>query len=421
MSGISRRRFLAGLGAGGALAASGLGVWAWRRDEEAPAPAAGSTPSSAEVALGIPGRTLVILELAGGNDALSMIVPHGDPRYRDLRPSLAVTDPIDLDGTFGLAPSLRTVAGEYAAGRVAVVHGVGLERPDLSHFESFHRWWTADADTDATGWLGRYLDATVGFDDPLAAISIGAGPSPALAGASSFATAIADARGLRPDVLDEDVQRALLAAWGKMVPDRPARGLLGDVQRAIGETLEARDRLTSMLAGGVRATRPRGGSRPVVLSMRDALTLAARLAAGDAAPRIVYVQAAGDFDTHQGQAARHDALMRQLDEGVAAFLATLDELGARDRAVLATVSEFGRRARENGTGTDHGTAAAHLVVGSQVTGGMYGEPPSLRALDDAGNLVPTTMLRDYYATLLAWLGVDAQPVVGGAPRPLPLF
>lgn len=421
MTGLSRRRFLAGLGASGALAASGLSVWAWRRDPDAPAPPAGpgGPPAGDEIAFGVPGRTLVVLELAGGNDALSTVVPHADARYHELRPTLAVTDPIDLDGAFGLSPRLRTLARAYAAGRLAIVHGVGFEHPDLSHFESLHRWWTADAPTEATGWIGRYLDATVGFDDPLAAVSLGAAPSPALAGVASFATAIADAGGLRPDVLDGDARRAMLDAWSRMVPQRLSGGLAGEVERAIAGTASARERLAAMLGDEAGARRPGGGRAG--LGMADALALAARLAAAADAPRVVYVQAAGDFDTHRGQAARHDALMQQLDEGVDAFLRTLEAAGAADRVVLATVSEFGRRVRENGSGTDHGTAAAHLVVGPVVQGGMHGEPPSLRDLDEAGNPVPTTAVHDYYATLLDWLGVDGEPVLGRPVRPLPVF
>ena len=87
-----------------------------------------------------------------------------------------------------------------------------------------------------------------------------------------------------------------------------------------------------------------------------------------------------------------------------------------------TTSEFGRRPAENGSGTDHGTAAAHLVVGAGVKGGRYGEPPSLTALDADGNLAMTVDFRSYFATVLqGWLGVDPEPVVGAGHAPIPLF
>jgi uncharacterized protein (DUF1501 family) len=87
-----------------------------------------------------------------------------------------------------------------------------------------------------------------------------------------------------------------------------------------------------------------------------------------------------------------------------------------------TTSEFGRRPAENGSGTDHGTASAHLVVGSAVKGGRYGAPPSLAALDANGNPVMTVDFRSYFATALqGWLGVDAEPVVGKGFEPIALF
>ncbi|MGQ0825274.1 MAG: DUF1501 domain-containing protein [Actinomycetota bacterium] len=418
---ISRRKFIGGVGATGALAAGGYSVFAWSRagtDLAAKAKPVPTTTSSsaatAEIDFGLADRTLVILELSGGNDALSMVVPHGDGRYYDLRPTLAVIDAIDLDGAIGLAPALTTLAGEYRAGRLAIVEGVG--DPDLSHFESQHRWWTGNpVDNTATGWLGRYLDATVGYDDPLAGITIGVGPSPALAGVASFSTAIADDTGLQPGRLDIDGRDALFAAWKHMAASPLTDGLLGDVQRAIGETIEARARLSATLGDA------RGEPRRRALSIADALVLAARLLSADPAPRTVYVQAVGDFDTHQAQPARHATLMRQLDDGIAAFLTALDEAGVADRVVLATASEFGRRARENGNGTDHGTAAAHLVLGTGVRGGRYGESPSLLTLDDTDNLVPTVPLHTYYASLLGWLGVDAEPMLGRPAEPLALF
>jgi len=152
------------------------------------------------------------------------------------------------------------------------------------------------------------------------------------------------------------------------------------------------------------------------------LALAAELVASDDPPRIVYVATFGDFDTHQGEAQRHQLLMQQLDAGVDAFFTRLESAGAADRAVLMTTSEFGRRPAENGSGTDHGTAAAHLVVGHGVKGGRYGEPPSLSQLDADGNPVMTVDFRAYFATVLAgWLGVDAEPVVGPGFAPIPLF
>ncbi|MES1239908.1 MAG: DUF1501 domain-containing protein, partial [Chloroflexota bacterium] len=97
-----------------------------------------------------------------------------------------------------------------------------------------------------------------------------------------------------------------------------------------------------------------------------------------------------------------------------------DAAGASERAVVMTVSEFGRRPAENGSGTDHGTAAPQFLIGASVTGGRYGTPPSLTQLDDHGNLVATTDFRSLYATALQdWLGVEAEPLIGREFTPIP--
>lgn len=413
-SSVSRRDFLRRLGLGTATAVGagyGLSVWEW-----------GAAPAGATVRAGeLPdadGRTLVIVELGGGNDWLNTVVPHADGRYHDLRPSLAVTDPIDLDGSVGLHPNLAKLAKRFKADEVAIVEGIGYDDPDLSHFGSFGIWWSAKGGSGSSGWLGAYLDGSVGFDDPLAAIGIGPGPSPAMLGRKSFATTIADTSGLQPRlpawVDDAD---ALLDAWRDFAPAKVDTGkLVGQVQRAVDLTVVARRDLTKALGDGPapeRESPQREAQRARYQdsSVADSLALAAQLVKSDARPRVVYVNGVGDYDTHQGQAARHPALMTQLDDGIEAFFTALGDRA--DKAVVMTVSEFGRRPAENGDGTDHGTANAHFVIGPKVKGGRYGEPADLGTLDRAGNLAHTSDFRRLYATGLDWLGVDnTEPVLG---------
>ena len=440
MSDVSRRRFLAGIGAvtsarrsPGGSSTSGHRHWARS--------SAAAATAGAGLGSGRAGRTLVVVELGGGNDGLNTVVPHADPRYRALRPTLGVPDPIDLDGQIGFDPRLAKLAERYRAGQVAIVEGVGYPDPDLSHFASMAVWWSADPEQrSGTGWLGRYLDGTVGFDDPLAGVVIGTGPSPALLGERSFSTTIADSTGLQPRLpawIDQPAD--LVKAWSKFAPAHAStKTLVGQVENAVRLTFEARTRLDRDLFGTTpnrstgqtpapAPTAPGGqaagqGAAAAVATVVADLTLAADLVASDDPPRVVYVATFGDFDTHQAEAQRHPVLMQQLDAGVDAFFTRLESRGAADRAVLMTTSEFGRRPAENGSGTDHGTAAAHLVVGAGVKGGRYGEPPSLAALDADGNLAMTVDFRSYFATVLqGWLGVDPEPVVGSGHAPIPLF
>ena len=193
-----------------------------------------------------------MLELGGGNDSLNTVVPLDDPAYRLLRPRLGVTDPIALDSTVGLAPQLARLAERYRRGQVALIEGIGYPEPNLSHFASLASWWTGNPGTaGGTGWIGRYLDGTVGYDDPLAGIGIGPIPSPALLGAASFATSIVDARGLQPSVPAwvENVDQ-LVAAWGSFAPASPdPTTLLGQLQHSILLTAQARDGLAGELDG----------------------------------------------------------------------------------------------------------------------------------------------------------------------------
>jgi uncharacterized protein (DUF1501 family) len=420
-SSITRRRFLTGAGImATAAVAAGYGVSVWARGP-APSTRRGST---ADPGGHSPRGTLVVVELGGGNDGLNTVVP-SDGRYRDLRPTLAVTDAIPIDKDTGLHPKLTKLAARYRAGTVAIVEGIGYPDPNLSHFASLANWWSARTDGHVeTGWLGRYLDATVGFEDPLAAISIGPTPSSALLGDRSFATSIADAGGLgsrAPAWVDHAGD--VVAAWRDFAPaPTDPGGLLTRVEQSIWLTVAARDELRSELrttdsgAGGGAA----GSGPAAVPSLVEHLDLAARLASAPHPPRIIYIAGAGDFDTHEGQATRHPLLLGELDTAIDRFFSVL---GSRaNPALVMTVSEFGRRATENGSGTDHGTAAPQLLVGPAVMGGRHGTRPALDRLDRHGNLVATVDFRSLYATVLhEWLRADPEPILGARYETLPLF
>lgn len=405
---ISRRRFIAGLGASvGTVMAAGYAINVYNRG-----PAQITAPTSVDLPTTVPAgvaRTLVVVELGGGNDALNMVIPYGTDAYYDVRPNLAVTDPIHLNGTIGVHPALNNVANLFDQGSVAIVEGVGYPGSDLSHFVSMNTWWTGETGfASPTGWLGRYLDSSVGYSDPLAGISIGPGPSQAMVGSTSFAVAIADQTGLQPDVADwVDSTDELVASWAGIVPAQFEPGLVGDIHRVIAATDLARHDVND------RLTESRGRR-----TYQSQLAIAADLITNGRAPQVIYVHGRGDFDTHENQSNRHTDLMEDLDAGLGAFFAAVD---GHDVAVL-TASEFGRRVAENGGGTDHGAAGAHLLIGPGVTGGVYGEPPSITRPDRNGNLTPTVDFRSVYATVLGeYLEADTETILNGTYEPLGIF
>jgi uncharacterized protein (DUF1501 family) len=424
-AGMSRRRFLTGLGvAGTAAVAAGYGLSVWRDGGSSDTHLAPATSTTAVPRLsGRDDRTLVVVELAGGNDGLNTVVPIADPAYHTLRPTLGVTNAIALDDTIGLHPELVKLADRYRAGQVAIVEGIGYPDPDLSHFASLAYWWSgAPGVSGRDGWLGRYLDATVGYDDPLAAVGIGPVPSPALLGSRSFATTITDATGLQPRLPAwVDGTDDLVAAWSRFAPAHvDPTTVMGTIQQAIHSTVQARHDLGGTLHPPTTTSGSAQGYGPEQ-SATVSLALAAELVVSEHAPRVIYVNGLGDYDTHQGEAQRHPALMKDLDAALETFFTALDAGGASERAVVMTVSEFGRRPAENGSGTDHGTAAPHFVIGAPVKGGRYGAPASLAQLDPHGNPVATTDFRTLYATALqGWLGVDAEPLIGRDFAPLPI-
>jgi len=418
---LSRRKFLAGLGLAGTVVAGSYAVDTWGR------PLAAGAAASAPKLGGKKGRTVVFVELAGGNDGIGTVIPYTDPNYRRLRPTLAIDTPLDLDGSVGLHPGLAKLADRYRAGRVAIVEGIGYPNNDLSHFASLSNWWSGTpGHASSTGWLGRYLDQTVGFSDPLAGVVIGPGPSPALLGERSFATSISDATGLQPAAPAWITNPGTLPeTWSELAPRRADRStLLGQVQAAVGLTSDARAELTRTLTA---APATGGDDTSAAAAYGDgtavaSLDLAARLVAAKEPPKVVYVTNLGDYDTHQGQAARQQALHEDLDGGLERFFTSVEAAGVADKVIVVTLSEFGRRAQENGSGTDHGAASAHFIIGSKVKGGRYGQPTTLGALDSRGNLPMAVDFRQVYATALeGWLGVDAEPILGPGFEPQAVF
>lgn len=418
---MTRRRFLWGLGMSATAVACTNGTTITTFGSTTTT-TPGSTTTTATTpppgALGTRnGRTLVIVELGGGNDGLNTVVPHADPAYRSLRPGLGIDAPLDLDGEVGLHPALTRLAARYEHGQMAIVEGVGVPNPSLSHFESMESWWTADGGAEGSGWLGRWLDGTVGFEDPTAAVSIGPGPSRALLGGASYSVAIQGADGLTPDVpgwVDDGDE--LMAAWHGFVPALQGDvGPVAGVRTAIEATLAAKDDLAALLGDDGRAGRPLPG-------FGEQLEVAATLATSADPPSILFVHGAGDFDTHQRQDTRHAELLGEVDEAIGAFLDTVEGAGRLGEVAVLTTSEFGRRAAENGDGTDHGTAAPSLLLGGSVAGGRFGEAPSLTGLDQAGNLRHTVDFRSVYASVLSqWLEADDEEILGGAWEQLDLF
>ncbi|HET7730515.1 MAG TPA: DUF1501 domain-containing protein [Usitatibacter sp.] len=351
-----------------------------------------------------PGRRLLVLvELKGGNDGLNTVVPFADPEYARLRPRLAVAREqlVHLSEHAGLHPSLAPLRPLWEAKQLAVVQGVGYPGANLSHFRSIEIWDTASRSDEylAAGWLTRAFERSPRPPELAAdGVVVGRGGMGPLAGPGVRAISLAN-----PEQFTRNAR--LARAQGES-----ANPALAHVLRVEREIVRAAERLHSGMA--FKAAFPPG-------AFGNAVGTASQLAANPSGVAVVRLTLDG-FDTHANQPGVHANLLRQLGEGLAALREALEEIGRWDATVVATYSEFGRRARENQSGgTDHGTAAPHFVLGGRVAGGLYGEPPALGRLDGNGNLPYAVDFRAYYATFLRrWWGIDPAPVLGAGHAPL---
>ena len=415
-TGLSRRSFLL-KSAGLAMAVYGAGTIARLPVfEEGIARAAGGA-----------GTVLVTVFLDGGADSLSILAPTGDPQYSRLRPGLALRDggrSFSEDHRLTWHPAAAPIAALHAEGKVTVLPAVGYDHPDQSHFVSRHFWEVGALDPQLrSGWLGRLLDRIGTPDNPLQGVSLGGRLGPSLA-AARVPVAAVDA--------PEDFGFWAPGAWGPpgdlAIPGftNVGRALAGSRDPAVAQAAKA-----AAFAGTVRASlapfgdeegKPTYAPRAAYPSSSDEpfprrlAGLAAMLAAG-LPIRCATLSAPGAWDTHANQATALTENLTLTAASLYAFQRDLEARGIADRVLTLVWSEFGRRAAENGSGTDHGAAGIGFLVGTRASGRMVGEFPGLAKLDADGNLRATSDFRGLYAALCAdWFGVDPAAVLPGAAR-----
>lgn len=357
-----------------------------------------------------PAKTLVLVELSGGNDGLNTVVPYSDPAYYQTRPRLAVDRDrvLQLDETLGLHPNLKPLMRHWQAGELAVVLGLGYPRPNRSHFRSIEIWNTASESeqTLQDGWLHRAISEAGGLPPGLGPLGVVlGGPAGPLAGEA-----------LTPVVLKDSKQ---LQTAARLLDGRDAQSANPALDHILAVRRQARDaagRLTAALesAQQIKSDFPKS---PLGRQLR----LAAAVIAARAPAAVIKVQHSG-YDTHANQAARHPRLLADLGAGLSAFAKALKKAGAWDRCLVVTYAEFGRRVAQNGSGgTDHGTAAPHFLLGGKLRGGLYGRQPSVGDLQ-GGDLIHSLDFRQLYATLAqGWLELPPAVNTFGRQRPLPVI
>ncbi len=404
VSGVGRRGVLAGASA---LGAAGAAV-------------AMASPAEALTRLtfadsGYTGDTLVVLSFRGGIDGLSVVAPVGDAEYYTARPSIAVPQArgLQLDSRFALHPALAPLLPLYTSGKLAVVHAVGQPNPTRSHFTDMDEMERAAPGSSLrTGWLDRMVGATT-TPGPFSSTALGATSAPRsmLGPTAELAMRTVDSFSLNGawDATEATRWTTALRALHAGAPDpigAPARG-----------TLDALSTVAALRASGY--TPANGASYPSG-ALGDALRDTARLVKAGVGLRAVTIDS-GNWDMHT-DLGRSDGgwMFRQLTEVGRALGAFMTDLGAdSDRVTLVTLSEFGRRVAENGSGgVDHGDGNVSFVLGGGVVGGsVYGTWPGLAAAQlQAGDLKATTDYRSVLGEVLEKrCGVTAATVLPGLP------
>ena len=389
-----------------------------------------------QVITGKDGTILVVLQMAGGNDGLNMVVPYADDAYHVARPRLRLSadQVLKIDNHIGLNPRLTGLKSLYDEGHAAIVQGVGYPNPNRSHFRSTEIWQTAsDADrTLGDGWLGRYFDNCCAGADPTVGVAIGEETPQAFAAKNPtgvtfsrpeqfrFRPSEPGNKGMSAEEiffrqLNEsgagDESESVATNAGESIGEIPGKAkndlsTLDFLQRTSLDAQLSSDKILA-IARKYKSTVPYPQGQ-----LAASLNIIARMIAGGL-PTRVYYASQGGFDTHAGQINTHERLMGEFNDAVAAFIADLKQQGNFERVLVMTFSEFGRRVQENANGgTDHGAAAPMFVFGGAVKSGLFGKYPSLTDLD-RGDLKFNTDFRSVYGTVLdRWLKAPSETVLG---------
>jgi uncharacterized protein (DUF1501 family) len=386
--------------------------------------------SDLAIASGATSRSLVVLYLSGGNDALSTAIPYTDPFYYSRRPTIAIPAANVLQlGTdssgkpIGLHPRLVGLRSIFDEGRLAIIQRTGYQNSSRSHFQGTDIWSTANPTNSAgAGWLGRYLDALPSPVDPLAGWSTLRDLPHAMQADHTSVATIPSPAGYTissPNSGAEQTRsRNGVAAVASHVP--PERPHVAYVNGSVNAVLTTLDRVATV-----------GTYVPTVAYATDGLSQGLKNVAGamvrGIGTKVFWVQIGG-FDTHASQGTNpatgaYSTLMGTINSAITAFYADLKNQGLLDSTLVVQFSEFGRRIGENGSaGTDHGAAAVMMALGGGVRGGLYGTAPSLNpagngggTLENNGNDVTyETDFRAVYAQIIDnWLGASSAALLGG--------
>jgi uncharacterized protein (DUF1501 family) len=338
---------------------------------------------------------LVFIQLNGGNDGLNTFIPFENPLYYEFRPKISLSKDVIVGKTKGMGfhPALKDFAAMQQNGDLTVLQNVGYPEPVRSHFRSQEIWQTATDSNqyDTNGWLGKYLDLQCQNHEPTAGINIDSIDNLALKGEEPNSITVKDPN--RFKMKNEKDQ-------GMQLSENPQ---LDFVRKIANSITEGSDEIQKALAKSTAEV-----SYPKT-SLGKNLEWIARLVKGNLNSKIYYTSQNG-YDTHDNQLNIHNRNLTELNDAVARFYADLKKAQLLQNITIVVFSEFGRRVKDNGNGTDHGTAAPMFVIGGSTKGTVLGNNPNLSNLDN-GDLKHEIDFRAVYASLLREkMGFDSRKI-----------
>jgi uncharacterized protein (DUF1501 family) len=364
-------------------------------------------------------KNLVVIQLTGGNDTLNTVIPYNDGLYYDNRRTVAYKPEsvLPISDELAFNPKMGSMKRLWDDGKMALINGIGYPSPNRSHFRSMDIWHTAEPDDiGKEGWLGRtarVLDPNA--ENVLTAVNFGRGLPRALGvkGVPVASVGNLETYGLFPDLQDDMMRKIALDAFAKMYGGARGQDAVMDFLGQTGnDALKGADILRT--APGLYSSNVEYAANPIA----DSLKSVAQVMFANLGTRIYYTNQGG-YDTHSGEMATHAQLWDHLSGAVGDFWDDLVEHDRQDDTLIFIFSEFGRRIKDNGSGTDHGSGGSAFLVGGQVIGGMYGEYPSLEPEKQLeGDLQFNNDFRRTYATILdRWLHVGSEDIINGSFEP----
>ncbi|MBC5837325.1 DUF1501 domain-containing protein [Flavobacterium muglaense] len=329
-------------------------------------------------------QCVVFVQLNGGNDGLNTYIPYLDPLYYEMRPKIAISKDDVIAGNKEMAfhPALKGFAQMQQNGHLAVIQNVGYPEPVRSHFRSQEIWQTASDSNQYIndGWLGRYLDLQCTEHTPTAGINIDNIDNLSLRGEEPNSITIKDPEKFK--VKNGKEENTILSTNPE----------LDFVRKIANSAVEGSEQIQNALAKATsEASYPK-------TSLGKNLAWIGRLIKGNLNSKVYYTSLGG-FDTHDNQLSIHKNRLSELDDALFSFYTDLKDAKLLENVTVVVFSEFGRRVKDNGNGTDHGTAAPMFIIGGNNKGNTIGINPNLSDLQQ-GDLKHQIDFRSVYATLL---------------------